>query len=125
MSTFPFVGCSSSGVTTMRNCWGNTGLWVVVIAVLLVVVYWIGVLHGMDVEAFNRNMVAEGDYTPQLCGDTWVVQRHDRAWDIAGYCYGTDRTGQYVHEIARANPGVDIGRLSIGQVLVLPERGRR
>src|SRR5690554_4877317 len=50
------------------------------------------------------------------CGDYWVVTPGDTLWDIARRCYPGRHTGQMVAEIRRLNPGLDPGRLRVGQV---------
>src|SRR5690606_18986367 len=62
---------------------------------------------------------------PPPCGDYWVVTPGDTLWAIASRCYPGEHTGRVVDAIQRANPGLDAGRLQVGQRLVLPERGRR
>ena len=54
------------------------------------------------------------------CGDEWVVLPGDTLWGIASRCYPGEHTGAMVAEIRAANPGVDPGRLRVGQVLRLP-----
>jgi hypothetical protein len=41
-------------------------------------------------------------------------------WHIAREYYPEKHTGMMVEEIRKANPGLDPGRLQIGQVVVLP-----
>ena len=41
-------------------------------------------------------------------------------WHIAREYYPDKHTGMMVEEIRKANPGLDPGRLQIGQVVVLP-----
>ena len=57
---------------------------------------------------------------PPPCRDYWVVGPGDTLWDIARRCYPGEHTGAMVAEIRAANPGVDPGRLRVGQVLQLP-----
>lgn len=57
---------------------------------------------------------------PPPCGDYWVVTPGDTLWAIARRCYPGEHTGMAVHEILDANPGVDAGRLIVGQRIVLP-----
>src|SRR5690606_33625374 len=57
---------------------------------------------------------------PPPCGDYWVVTPGDTLWDIARRCYPGRHTGQMVATIREANPGVDPGRLRVGQTLRLP-----
>jgi len=54
------------------------------------------------------------------CPAEWVVMRGDTLWRIAETCWPEAHTGQMVHEIRRLNPGLDPGRLRVGQVLRLP-----
>jgi len=54
------------------------------------------------------------------CPAEWVVMRGDTLWRIAETCWPGAHTGQMVHEIRRLNPGLDPGRLRVGQVLRLP-----
>ena len=54
------------------------------------------------------------------CPSEWVVMPGDTLWRIAETCWPEAHTGQMVHEIRRLNPGLDPGRLRVGQVLHLP-----
>jgi len=65
-------------------------------------------------------LMPEPEPAPPPCGDYWVVTPGDTLWSIARYCYPGDHTGRRVDEILRANPGLDPGRLRVGQVLRLP-----
>ena len=49
------------------------------------------------------------------------VEPGDTLWSIAVEFYPGRHTGEIVHEIRKANPGVDPGRLQVGQRIVLPE----
>lgn len=98
------------------------------IAALLVLLGWWA--RGV-VEAYNawlnEPIVIDGDPLPPLdpCpAGYWVVLPGDTLWDIARYCYPGEHTWRVVDAIQRANPGLDPGRLKVGQRLVLPERGR-
>jgi len=66
------------------------------------------------------SLTPEPGAEPPPCGDYWVVTPGDTLWSIARYCYPGDHTGRRVDEILRANPGLDPGRLRVGQVLRLP-----
>ena len=57
---------------------------------------------------------------PTQCGDYWVVTQGETLWSIARRCYPGEHTGMVVHEILAANPGVDAGRLIVGQRIELP-----
>lgn len=54
------------------------------------------------------------------CPEEWVVMPGDTLWHIAKTCWPEAHTGQMVAEIRALNPGVDPGRLRVGQVLRLP-----
>ena len=54
------------------------------------------------------------------CPAEWVVMPGDTLWDIARTCWPGAHTGAMVAEIRAANPGVDPGRLRVGQTLRLP-----
>jgi len=54
------------------------------------------------------------------CPAEWMVMPGDTLWRIAKTCWPEAHTGQMVHEIRRLNPGIDPGRLRVGQVLRLP-----
>jgi len=54
------------------------------------------------------------------CPAEWVVMPGDTLWHIAKTCWPEAHTGQMVAEIRALNPGVDPGRLRVGQVLRLP-----
>lgn len=49
------------------------------------------------------------------------VRPGDTLWSIAVEFYPGRHTGEIVHEIRKANAGVDPGRLQVGQRIVLPE----
>jgi len=65
-------------------------------------------------------LTPEPELAPPPCGDYWVVTPGDTLWDIARRCYPGEHTGAMVAEIRAANPGVDPGRLRVGQTLRLP-----
>ncbi len=49
-----------------------------------------------------------------------IVNPGDTLWQIASANYPGKHTGQMVYEIRQANPGIDPGKLKIGQVVKLP-----
>lgn len=49
------------------------------------------------------------------------VERGDTLWSIAQEFYPGRHTGEVVHAIRTANPGIDPGRLQVGQRVILPE----
>jgi len=65
-------------------------------------------------------LTPEPESAPPPCGDYWVVTPGDTLWDIARRCYPGRHTGEMVAAIREANPGVDPGRLRVGQTLRLP-----
>lgn len=101
----------------MRNRWGNTWLWIVVITGCLlagsVFGYW---LRG-DVEAYNRDMVAVGEVQPPRAVG---IRPGDTLWGIAEEHYPGEHTGRVVDEIRRLNPDLNPGRLRHGQWIDLP-----
>ena len=54
------------------------------------------------------------------CPAEWTIMPGDTLWRIAETCWPGAHTGQMVAAIREANPGVDPGRLRVGQVLRLP-----
>ena len=103
-----------------------TGIVVVLLAALLVLLGWWarGVVDAYHAAVNTPIVEAAEPVPPPPCGDYWVVTPGDTLWSIARRCYPGEHTGRMVHEITSANPGVDAGRLQVGQRLVLPERGR-
>ena len=99
------------------------GLVLIVIMAMLVAAGWW--LRG-EYEAYlvwvNTPIVVEAaePVPPPPCGDYWVVGPGDTLWDIARRCYPGEHTGQMVAAIREANPGVNPGRLRVGQTLRLP-----
>jgi len=65
-------------------------------------------------------LMPEPEPAPPPCDDYWVVTPGDTLWDIARRCYPGRHTGEMVAAIREANPGVDPGRLRVGQTLRLP-----
>ena len=53
-------------------------------------------------------------------GPQVVVKPGDSLWKIASTNYPGEHTGKMVYEIRQANPGIDPGRLQIGQLVYLP-----
>jgi len=106
-------------VTPMRDVADVTGPLVAFLAVLALAIGYGGALT----DAMTPEPVA-ADTTPPPCGDRWHVTPGDTLWQIAARCYPGAHTGRAVDAIQRANPGLDAGRLQVGQRLVLPERGR-
>ena len=51
---------------------------------------------------------------------TAVIRPGDTIWHIARREYGGAETGKWVWEICRLNPGLDPGRLQVGQEVRLP-----
>jgi len=54
------------------------------------------------------------------CPAEWAIMPGDTLWRIAETCWPDAHTGQMVAEIRRLNPGLDPGRLRVGQTLRLP-----
>ena len=54
------------------------------------------------------------------CPAEWTIMPGDTLWRIAETCWPGAHTGQMVAAIREANPGVDPGRLRVGQTLRLP-----
>lgn len=97
---------------------------VAVLAALLILVGWWmrGVVEAYHVSITTPIVVEAAEPVPPPCLDYWIVGPGETVWDIARYCYPGDHTGRRVDEILRANPGLDPGRLRVGQRIVLPER---
>lgn len=49
-----------------------------------------------------------------------IVNPGDTLWQIASANYPGEHTGKMVYEIRQVNPGIDPGKLRIGQVVKLP-----
>ena len=49
-----------------------------------------------------------------------VIKPGDTLWSIARREYGGAETGRWVYEICQLNPGIDPGRLQVGQRVRLP-----
>lgn len=49
-----------------------------------------------------------------------IVNPGDTLWQIASSHYPGKHTGAMIHEIRQANPGIDPGKLQVGQVVKLP-----
>src|SRR5690606_10128341 len=96
---------------------------VAVLAALLILVGWWmrGVVEAYHV-AIPTPIVVEAaePVPPPPCLDYWIVGPGDTLWNIARRCYPGEHTGQMVAEIRAENPGVDPGRLRVGQTLRLP-----
>lgn len=100
---------------------------VAVLAALLILVGWWmrGVVEAYHVSITTPIVVEAAEpVPPPPCLDYWIVGPGDTLWQIAARCYPGEHTGRVVDAIQRANPGLDAGRLQVGQRLVLPERGR-
>jgi len=57
------------------------------------------------------------------CGTHWIVRAGDTLWHVARTCYPHVDRRMAVDAIQRANPGLDPGRLQVGQRIVLPVGG--
>lgn len=53
-----------------------------------------------------------------------IVRPGDTLWSIARRMYPDRHTGEMVFEIRRLNPGIDPGRLQVGQRIRLPKPRR-
>ncbi len=49
-----------------------------------------------------------------------VIKPGDTIWHIARREYGGSETGKWVYQICELNPGLDPGKLQVGQVVQLP-----
>src|SRR5690606_13891102 len=95
---------------------------VAVLAALLILVGWWmrGVVEAYHVSINTPIVVEAAEPVPPPCLDYWIVGPGDTLWHIAKTCWPEAHTGQMVYEIRRLNPGIDPGRLRVGQVLQLP-----
>ena len=94
---------------------------IVIMALLMAAGWWLrGEYEAYLVWVDTPIVEAADPVPPPPCRDYWVVGPGETVWDIARYCYPGDHTGRRVDEILRANPGLDPGRLRVGQVLQLP-----
>lgn len=83
-----------------------------VLVASVVISWFFGVHYGMDVEAFNRNMVAVGELQPPA---SHLVANGDTLWDLAVEYYPTvGHKGKVVDAMRRMNPDVDPGNLRVG-----------
>ena len=91
-------------------------------ALLILVGWWMrGVVEAYHVSITTPIVVEAAEpVPPPPCGDYWVVTQGETLWAIARRCYPGEHTGKMVHEILARNPGVDPGRLVVGQRIVLP-----
>jgi len=99
-----------------RSPWRRAVAWLAValMFVVMVAVWGVFLLH----IAYWRTPTPEP--VSWTCPAEWVVMPGDTLWRIAKTCWPEAHTGQMVHEIRRLNPGIDPGRLRVGQVLQLP-----
>jgi len=94
---------------------------IVIMALLVAAGWWLRGEYEAYLVWVNTPIVDAADpVPPPPCGDYWVVTPGDTLWDIARRCYPGRHTGQMVAAIREANPGVDPGRLRVGQTLRLP-----
>src|SRR5690606_5342057 len=94
---------------------------IVIMAMLVAVGWWLRGEYEAYLAWVDTPIVEAADpVPPPPCGDYWVVTPGDTLWAIASRCYPGEHTGQMVAEIRRLNPGVDPGRLRVGQTLRLP-----
>lgn len=113
----------------MRRYWREMAVGVGLVAAGVILGLIAGLVVGVTVDVAAwfgpGEVVAEAAPTrdPRCYNDLWIVAPGDTAWDIAGACFGRDRTGYWAHEILTLN-GVDAGKLREGMMLHLPERGR-
>ena len=96
---------------------------IVVMAMLMALGWWLRGEYEAYLVWIDTPIVVEAaePVPPPLCSDYWVVTPGDTLWGIARRCYPGEHTGRVVDAIQRANPGLDAGRLHVGQRLVLPE----
>lgn len=120
--------CEECGGKGSLREWRIGGLLVVLFALVSIAMFILGVWLGMDVMAFNREMVAvEGEpLPPPPCKDTWLVQSGDTVNDIIARCYDNPHYGRVKDELRPLNLHIaDLGRIRPQQTIYLPERGRR
>src|SRR5690606_24682581 len=108
-------------MSTMRDFAAGMVL-IVVMAMLMALGWWLRGEYEAYLVWIDTPIVVEAaePVPPPLCSDYWVVTPGDTLWGIARRCYPGERAGAMVAEIRAANPGVDPGRLRVGQVLQLP-----
>ena len=56
-----------------------------------------------------------------LSTTTVTIGPGDTLWTIAARHYPGQHTGEIVHEIRKLNPGINPGRLQVGQAILIPE----
>ena len=94
---------------------------IVIMAMLVAAGWWLRGEYEAYLAWVDTPIVEAADpVPPPPCGDYWVVGPGDTLWQIAARCYPGEHTGQMVAAIREANPGVDPGRLQVGQTLMLP-----
>ena len=113
------------GVVSRRRPWRRALMavlkWVVITlcALLCVVTGALAVYGAVHLHLYYMKAPVP-EPVPWSCPAEWVVMPGDTLWHIAKTCWPEAHTGQMVHEIRRLNPGIDPGRLRVGQVLRLP-----
>lgn len=91
------------------------------IAMLVMAMVVGGILLGATLTLNKRNsaqsvQAASGD----MEGRTTTIRPGDSLWAIARREYPGEHTGERVFEIRQLNPGLDPGKLQVGQVVKLP-----
>src|SRR5690606_11377585 len=94
---------------------------IVIMAMLMAAGWWLRGEYDAYLAWVDTPIVEAADpLQPPPCKDYWVVAPGDNLWSIASRCYPGKHTGQMVAVIQRLNPGLDPGRLQVGQVVRLP-----
>ena len=94
---------------------------IVIMAMLMAAGWWLRGEYEAYLAWVDTPIVVEAaePVPPPPCGDYWVVSPGDTLWTIASRCFPGQHTGQVVAVILRLNPGLDPGRLRVGQTLRL------
>ncbi len=93
------------------------------IAMLVMAIVIGGILLGATLTQNKRNnaqsvQAASSDSSTE--GRTTIIGPGDSFWTIARREYPGEHTGERAFEIGQLNPGIDPGKLRVGQVVKLP-----
>ena len=97
---------------------------VVILLTIVCAISVVTVFVGQLGEELTEQVVQAADATGQEPAEPEeryaIVGGGDTLWAIASREYPGEHTGKKIHEIRTMNPGIDPGRLQIGQRVMLP-----